>query len=484
MKKINATNKHRVRQILCVTAAALGLNLTHPVWADVSFTTFDHGGDDWFSAVTAVSADGSVVTGTRSDYQGYSYEAFRWSVETGATGLGHITHDFWGLGQGTDISADGSVIVGYDSVNSNEAYRWTAAGGMVGLGDLADGIDYSFASAVSADGSIVIGTSVIGYNQNNSFILKPFRWTVSTGMQLVAGLDGASAISADGKVLAGMKYTAYPTEFVAHRLTPTGVEALGELPGGGVLSNSTAVSTDGTVVVGYSSSNLGDEAFYWSQTTGMVGLGDLPGGAYQSYARSVSGNGKLVVGAASTSAGAEPFIWSALTGMLSLKDLMIAEGVDMTNWKLLTASDISQDGSTIVGDVTDASGKQLGYVLHLIDFDHDGYNQPADCDDFAPTVYPAAPEIKFDAIDQNCNGYDLTIGVKQSVYFSSTQNLVLRATSGLGRDAKLTVTGFGPMRWDETRQSWNLHIKNVTSAPASVIISGIEGKTTATVSVR
>ena len=55
---------------------------------------------------------------------------------------------------------------------------------------------------------------------------------------------------------------------------------VGDLPGGGISSQAFAVSADGLVVVGGSSSANGGEAFRWTQAGGMVGLGDLPGGGF------------------------------------------------------------------------------------------------------------------------------------------------------------------------------------------------------------
>jgi probable HAF family extracellular repeat protein len=57
-------------------------------------------------------------------------------------------------------------------------------------------------------------------------------------------------------------------------------QGLGDPPGGLVLSEATAVSADGQVVVGVSVV-AGDtaQAFRWTEASGMVGLGDLPGRA-------------------------------------------------------------------------------------------------------------------------------------------------------------------------------------------------------------
>jgi len=41
------------------------------------------------------------------------------------------------------------------------------------------------------------------------------------------------------------------------------------------------------------------------------------------------------------------------------------------------------------------------------DVDGDGYQPPTDCDDTLDTVYPGAPEVEDDGVDQDCNGFDL-----------------------------------------------------------------------------
>ena len=56
---------------------------------------------------------------------------------------------------------------------------------------------------------------------------------------------------------------------------------LGDLTGGSFQSRAYGVSSDGSVVVGGSSSTSGTEAFRWT-SSGMVGLGDLPGGFFWS----------------------------------------------------------------------------------------------------------------------------------------------------------------------------------------------------------
>ncbi len=184
---------------------------------------------DTSSIAFATSADGAVVVGESSRVTGVDpdtdediivSQAFRW---TGGlmTGLGTLSlsvdPDDLPSSTARDVSTDGSVVVGasdYDTgdpddpLASTEAFLWTAADGMVGLGFLPDS-DTSTASAVSGDGSVVVGQS-----GGQAFI-----WTAATGMQplisvLIAGgapglefasLRDAIDISADGLSIVGIR---------------------------------------------------------------------------------------------------------------------------------------------------------------------------------------------------------------------------------------------------------------------------------------
>jgi probable HAF family extracellular repeat protein len=70
-------------------------------------------------------------------------------------------------------------------------------------------------------------------------------------------------------------------------------------------------------------------------------LGDLKGGAFSSKALAVSADGSVVVGMSTTAAGDSPFIWTSSQGMTPLPLL-----AGMTTGRV---SSVSGDGSTIVG---------------------------------------------------------------------------------------------------------------------------------------
>jgi probable HAF family extracellular repeat protein len=174
------------------------------------------------SAATGVSADGSVVVGY-GDGSDSRRQAMRWTAATGMVGLGFLPEADGGSARA--VSADGSVAVGANAFESTppnpfnttlQAFRWTAAEGMVGLGDLPGGRIHSEAYDVSADGSVVVGYAEID-RQSIMSITAAFIWTRETGMvnlqdaliaSGVTNLNGwtlheAHGVSADGRTIVG-----------------------------------------------------------------------------------------------------------------------------------------------------------------------------------------------------------------------------------------------------------------------------------------
>jgi probable HAF family extracellular repeat protein len=159
-------------------------------------------------------------------------------------------------------------------------------------------------------------------------------------------------VSADGSVAVGysedrsgnLKAVRWPTDWP---------QQLGTL--GGAQSAAYGVSADGSVIVGWAERPDGlREPFRWEGGT-MVGLGILPGEWQETQARAVSADGSVVVGYAQnkTPGGSltfEPFIWDQAHGIRSLSELLTQNGIDLSDWDLRTAVDISADGRVIVGN--------------------------------------------------------------------------------------------------------------------------------------
>jgi probable HAF family extracellular repeat protein len=338
------------------------------------------GGNVPYSTAGGISRDGTVVVGTSTE--GNNFSVFRWTKGGGMTPIGVTRPTISGGDSAAGVSDDGAVVVGEHSFGlggQGYAYRHTAAGGIYNLGKLSvDGNPgtASRALAVSGDGSVVVGQSE-GPTSNGSFRYQAFRWTPARGMVGLGFLSPgattsvAADVSADGSVVVGSSEYSKPgsNPYHAYRWTQGGgMVSLGDLLGGTDTSFAAAVSSDGNVVVGNSRSQSGREAFRWTQGGGMVGLGDLPGGNFESFALDVSDNGVIVgVGSAtSTARDYEAFIWDEAHGMRRLQTVLTDAGLDLTGWKLTDVAGISADGTTIAGTGLNPAGRAEAWVAVVV----------------------------------------------------------------------------------------------------------------------
>ena len=159
------------------------------------------------------------------------------------------------------------------------------------------------------------------------------------------------SINANGTAVGGTSQGgSFPTTTVsAFRWTAGGgLQNLGSLFGG--FTQSTAISGDGSIVVGASNRPGSARAFRWTAAGGMQNLGSLPGGGY-SAALGISADGSHIVGAADTASfDLHAVRWSAG----GIQDLGTLAGGATSS-----ASDISADASTIIGTSDDAGGNFL-----------------------------------------------------------------------------------------------------------------------------
>jgi len=180
--------------------------------------------DDGFTLIDLTSAgierpdvlgmlgDGSVIIGKTGQ------DVFYWSATDGVSIMGHLkspTEDNYYETELSAISADGNVVVGsslYDNDLNGRAFRWTKATGMIPLDDDPDTY-FAWPSDVSADGNLIVGGIGRRHGAGGYFI-----WDPTHGTRLVRDalldygladdingwvIDTVFAVSDNGNVLVG-----------------------------------------------------------------------------------------------------------------------------------------------------------------------------------------------------------------------------------------------------------------------------------------
>ena len=195
----------------------------------------DSGPGNFRSSATAVSADGSIVAGSMWVGSESAIGGFVWTEDSGLTAIGDLpkiasnTADEYGS-EIHALSSDGTTAVGQSSREHpiREAVYWTKDEGLVSL-DVLNSLqsDYSLASAVSSDGSVIAGHYGITGTPGSA----TFLWTESTGAQ-----DLSLILQQSGADLQGWQLTEIVT-----------------------------MSNDGNTIVGYGQDSAGEFGSWYAQ---------------------------------------------------------------------------------------------------------------------------------------------------------------------------------------------------------------------------
>ncbi|HEY4989411.1 MAG TPA: hypothetical protein VII09_06365, partial [Opitutaceae bacterium] len=296
-------------RILTATLVALFTFSTVPGFA-LSFQPLEPDGIDpgTYLSPDGISGPGEVVVGASLPpmlFFNGDAQAFIWTKAGGAVALGFLPGGIGSAAAG--VSRDGKTVAGTSFASDgegdiggtvSEAFIWTEAGGMVGLGAIdPEDSGTSEALAISDDGATVVGSGTIGGPIDPS---HAFRWTAATGIVDLGTLGGnaseADGVSADGDVVAGWSVNS-SGDFQAFRWTrEAGMTAVPFLPGD-IFCTFATVSGNGRVVVGQSENSSGDtkRSFRWTKAEGNVDIGALASGQ-PTNVTAVSRDGSVIVG--------------------------------------------------------------------------------------------------------------------------------------------------------------------------------------------
>lgn len=313
-----------------------------------------------------ISGDGLIITGNSVNQSG-AQQAFRWNAQTGMVPLPSTPFGPFSSSQG--ISRDGTTIFASLVGTGNPSFRWSEASGFESLGAILSGYSPTSTNALlSTNGSVIVGGATLP-NSPFGVSLQPGRWSNSSGVTgfgnypdslICCGV--ATAVSGDGSIVIG---TVNDSPTYAHdrkqafRWTEsTGMTGLGWLPGADPLTGGSfayGITEDGNVIVGVSASATGLQPFRWTQDTGMVSLGVnlVPGG--------ISGDGSKIYG----SGVSGPSIWDSVNGVRSAVEVFIASGLDFAGWTIGEIRGMSRDGMTLTGNGINPNGDSEAWVANL-----------------------------------------------------------------------------------------------------------------------
>lgn len=242
----------------------------------VTVNTITNGFDN--AGQPTLSADGTLLAATVTNP----------ATDLNQIGLYNIADQTWeylgGIGGQSDggvssawsMNGDGSVIVGlgWTGAGSAHAVKWTRDDGMTDMGSTVQDRS-SRANDVSADGSVIVGwqDEASGYRQGAYWINGEQHLLTDDQNN---PLGEAGAVSADGQWTIG---GAYGFEAWRYNLTTGEIFGIGH-PDAGPFFNgtATAINADGSLITGFyrpfPPSPFAGEGFIWTEATGRMSIPD------------------------------------------------------------------------------------------------------------------------------------------------------------------------------------------------------------------
>ncbi|QOW10502.1 T9SS type A sorting domain-containing protein [Kaistella flava (ex Peng et al. 2021)] len=300
----------------------------------------------------------------------YGSAFFMWSEANSGTIIGEAGAN--GVSGNCNISADGSVISmaipNPANQDKEEAVLYTVADqSLQFLGHLgfSSGADTSSAWGMSSDGKNIVGFAWNTSSKGEGVFWKDGAATTGLGSTVPTRSSRADAVSADGSVIVGWQDASNGVRQGA--IWKNGVQELLKDNDGNVLGAASAVSADGKTVVGIK--NETGEGYIWNETDGTIFLSsDDP--YFITSMSGISDDGKVAIGLSFDPTTSillgEGFIWTKEGGKVNLNDYVTAADFDDLDIVFSVPTGISPDGKYVGGiGANFIEGDAKGFLIKL-----------------------------------------------------------------------------------------------------------------------
>lgn len=286
--------------------------------------------DGSYSLISGLSGDGSTVVGLFYESSFNDTHMFRWKNGT-LTDLGE--------GEAVGVSANGNVIAA--NIRDNGSFGVRVENDILTTLDPLTGDDGSYAAAISADGSTIVGTSLSGNGNSAAFWRNGAVTSLGTLDTFNNYNANAFLASADGSVIGG--YSPFSTdgstyEYHAFRWENGVMTDLGTLQQGHDYAVPLALSADGSTLGGYSMDTSGNQngpnnvsGVLWKNGT-ITDVGTLGGTIAAVTALSADGTVAAGISSTANNAAGAYFRWTQADGIQSIETLLANSNITYTGW--------------------------------------------------------------------------------------------------------------------------------------------------------
>ena len=295
---------------------------------------------------------------------------FMWSEETGGIVIGEAGAN--GVSGNCNITADGSIISmalpNPANQDKEEAVLYKVANqslNFLGYLGVSSGSDTSSAWGMSSDGKNIVGFAWNTSSKGEGVYWKEGAAIVGLGSTVATRSSRADAVSADGSVIVGWQDASNGIRQGA--MWKNGVQQLLKDNDGNILGAASAVSADGKTVVGIK--NTTGEGYIWNETEGTIFLSsDNPD--FVTSMSVISDDGTVALGLSFDPTTSillgEGFIWTKTGGKVNLNDYVTSLGYDDLNIVFAVPTGISPDGKYLGGiGANFIEGDARGFLIKL-----------------------------------------------------------------------------------------------------------------------